>query len=151
MENFKYDLKDIKSIKKIKNDDIRQWEIDKYYKNWGDESYRNYITKKYKKESSVKWMSYFFMITLFVGFKIYNSNSENSTGVSSNCTQPDTSGNYMDNVINYVKKQDYMVSGYYFSGNGFYNLNVIKPSVKPGSFDIEVLVNECGDILRVVF
>ena len=48
MENFKYDLKDIKSIKKIKNDDIRQWEIDKYYKNWGDESYRNYITKKYK-------------------------------------------------------------------------------------------------------
>ena len=150
MTNLIYDLNDIKSIKKIKNDNIRQWEIDKYYKNVGDESYRNYLIKKDKKEASVKWISYFFMVILFVGFNIEFSNPKNSNGVSSNCSQPDTTGNYMDNVIDYVKKQDYMVSGYYFSGNGFYNLNVIKPSVKPGSFDIEVLVNECGKVLRVV-
>lgn len=143
-------MNNIKSIKKIKNDNIRQWEIDKYYKNLGDESYRNYLIKKDKKEASVKWISYFFVVILFVGLNIEFSNPKSSNGVSSNCSQPDTTGEYMDNIIDYVKKQDYMVSGYYFSENGFYNLNVIKPSFKPGSFDIEVLVNECGDILRVV-
>ena len=105
MTNLIYDLNDIKSIKKIKNDNIRQWEIDKYYKNLGDESYRNYLIKKDKKEASVKWISYFFMVILFVGFNIEFSNPKNSNGVSSNCSQPDTTGNYMDNVIDYVKNK----------------------------------------------
>ena len=66
------------------------------------------------------------------------------------CKEPDDTGNYMNRVLDELKDNGYGISGYYFGGNGFYNVTVIKPYGEIGSSELEVLVNECGEILKII-
>jgi hypothetical protein len=66
------------------------------------------------------------------------------------CKEPDTSGNYMNRVLDELKDRGYAISGYNFGGNGFYIVTVVKPTGRIGSSEVKVLVNECGEILRII-
>ena len=79
---------------------------------------------------------------------LHNISDVDST--NNKCNNPDDSGRFMDLVINELKGKGYGISGYYFSGNGFYNITVIKPTGRIGSSEVEVLVGECGDILKII-
>ena len=69
---------------------------------------------------------------------------------SNECNEPDDTGNYMNRVLDELNGKGYGISGYYFGGNGFYNVTVIKPTGTIGSSEVEVLVNKCGEILRII-
>ena len=58
------------------------------------------------------------------------------------CKEPDTSGNYMNRVLDELKDRGYAISGYNFGGNGFYIVTVVKPTGRIGSSEVKVLVNE---------
>ena len=79
---------------------------------------------------------------------LHNISDVDST--DNKCNKPDNSGNFMDLVINELKSKGYGISGYYFSGNGFYNITVIKPTGEIGIYEDEVLVNECCEIRKII-
>lgn len=92
-----------------------------------------------------------FFIGLLTIYTIYNP--EDSTQVAEiekECKEPDTSGRYMDKVYSRIRSTGCEISGSYFSGNGSYEIQAICPGGRIGVTNIEVLVNECGDILRVL-
>ena len=80
----------------------------------------------------------------------FTSTSSSNTNNSSACSEPDTSGGYMDKVLTRIRGTGCQISGYYFGGTGSYNVQAICPGGRIGVTDIEVLVNECGTILRVI-
>ena len=66
------------------------------------------------------------------------------------CKEPDTTGKYLDKVYSRIRNAGCEISGGWFIGNGSYKIQAICPGGKIGITNIEVLVNECGDILRVL-
>jgi len=85
------------------------------------------------------------------------SKSISNTNKSSNkCVGLDATGNYMGKVISIIENQGCGISGYYFVGRGSYIVNSICPELdrargRIGSIDIEVVVNKCGEIIKVNF
>ena len=90
---------------------------------------------------------------------IFNSSStskSNTNNSSTRCVGLDATGNYMDKVISRVENQGCGIGGYYFVGRGSYIVNSICPELdrargRIGSIDIEVVVNKCGEIIKVNF
>ena len=94
-----------------------------------------------------------FIISIFILIIVFSpiSNSPNlDEDKEKECREPDDTGNYMNRVLDELNDKGYGISGYYFGGNGFYNVTVIKPTGTIGSSEVEVLVNECGEILRII-
>ena len=92
-----------------------------------------------------------FFIGLLTIYNIYNpEDSIQITEIEKECKEPDTSGRYMDKVYSRIRSTGCEISGSYFSGNGSYEIQAICPGGRIGVTNIEVLVNECGDILRVL-
>ena len=90
---------------------------------------------------------------------IFNSSStskSNTNNSSTRCVGLDATGNYMDKVISRVENQGCGIGGFYFLGRGSYIVNSICPELdrargRIGSIDIEVVVNKCGEIIKVNF
>jgi hypothetical protein len=72
-------------------------------------------------------------------------------GTEKECRGPDTSGKYMNKVYSRIRNTGCQISGGYFSGNGSYEIQAVCPSGKIGVTNIEVIVNKCGDIERVLY
>ena len=76
------------------------------------------------------------------------SNNSNDPD-NSDCKEPDTSGKFMDLVVSRIKNKGCAISFNFFKGNGSYIIQAVCSDMG-GAEEFEVVVNECGDILRVL-
>ena len=113
--------------------------LKEYWNSWNKTQKASYIT-----------VCLVLFIFFFQLFDSGGSSSNNSSGSSSSCREPDKSGSYMNKVLRRIENTGCRISGHYFGGTGSYHVQAICPGGRIGVSDIEVLVNECGEILRVL-
>ena len=73
-------------VNKIKNEQIKEWELQRYYKSLGDNEYKNFLSKRSFKEKIQ--MSLILIIPILFTL-IYTSSDNNDTISQSNSTSPE--------------------------------------------------------------